>query len=283
MKMLCDNLAGIIGSALAILVLYLVLISLFQPTVTIGPTQWSTNRIRAEHFIYLKDMPDTVIVGSSLSARLQDLYLGPGIYRLAFSGGSSLTGLAILSKLKTRPKRIVIEANYLYKPLDDQFMDELFPPVLSAVRKYVPGLRFEYQPVNVVVSFAARLLEKSEAQKMAKLANPEIREGTLRINIDHQNEFPEEPDLEKNLVLAKQYVAAFEDTGSTIIFLQMPVHEELAATRSAKTLFSRMRESFPESKYRWLIFDNRYETTDGLHLIYKDAVEVAGIIRQDLR
>ncbi len=105
-----------------------------QPEVTIYQNQWQGNMVFAQDFIY-GTKSDTIIVGSSMAARLERSFLPKDIYNISFGGGSALTGLEILRKLDFTPKTIYVETNIIFRTKDKKMIDNLFIPVCMVENK----------------------------------------------------------------------------------------------------------------------------------------------------
>jgi len=89
--------------------------------------------------------PDVVLVGSSLTYRLNETYFAtPKLRNLAIAGGSSVTGLAIVARQERLPKIVLVETNVLSRPLD-----------LSLVERYARKGASEsltFRPVRAAVA-----------------------------------------------------------------------------------------------------------------------------------
>src|SRR5215468_6474731 len=67
-----------------------------------------------------ESVPDVVLVGSSLTYRLNEEYFAtPGLRNLALAGGSPLTGLEVVLGQPRLPKLVLVETNVMSRPPDD--------------------------------------------------------------------------------------------------------------------------------------------------------------------
>jgi hypothetical protein len=106
---------------------------------------------------YAKEpIPEVVIVGSSLSYRLNEEYFARTRLRnLALSGGSPITGLLVVANQPSLPKLVLVEANVLSRPIDAILVEKysrsgnaeplFFRPVRTAVAAYESWL---HAPLN---------------------------------------------------------------------------------------------------------------------------------------
>lgn len=72
----------------------------------------------------LGNTPDVAIVGTSLSQHFQPAYFdGHRVSNLALPGGSSATGLQIISNREQLPDIVLVEANLLYRGIDKDMVE----------------------------------------------------------------------------------------------------------------------------------------------------------------
>jgi hypothetical protein len=128
--------------------------------------------VRSEQLVYREPSPRLLIVGSSLTARLA--FLGQerrgSAYTLGLSGTSALDGLQIIASLRERGRMsglrtVAIETNLLGGRRDSEMMYALLDRPMYDLRRWLPDLRYEYQPLNVV--FAALSASRSDGRPPA--------------------------------------------------------------------------------------------------------------------
>src|SRR5262249_38732923 len=94
-----------------------------------------------------ESVPDVVLVGSSMTYRLNEEYFAtPRLRNPALAGGSPLTGLEVVLAQSRRPKIILVETNVMSRPPDDAVIARysrgqsieplLFRPIRTAVAAY---------------------------------------------------------------------------------------------------------------------------------------------------
>src|SRR6516225_1075678 len=78
-----------------------------------GENQLIGNYIRAQSYIYDHSDAQVVIVGSSLSFRLNTGLLPSRVFNLSFGGLSALEGMNIVMRVNTLPQTLYVETNAL--------------------------------------------------------------------------------------------------------------------------------------------------------------------------
>ena len=255
--------------------LYTLILQNIKPRVTKFQNQWIANYSRAEQYIYADDPPGIVIVGSSLSARLQQEHFENDVYNLSFSSGSGLVGLDIVKRSGVIPDVIYIETNTLDKPSDREMVDNLFTPVVKDVRSWFLSLQYTYQPINLFLSVLQGAKGGSHAAKLrnSKFSESRVARG-LSIQLE-ENSSDETITDSSELKELQNSVNYFVESGAEVRFFQMPVHEQLFATKRYTTRKSVLTKMFPDTRFYWQNPDvaRKYQTGDSAHLIYSSAYE----------
>src|SRR5690349_15530048 len=95
---------------IALLAMYEAALRVTAPVVKQGADQFATNTIVLENYFDQSEVPNTVVVGSSLAERLPLASNGQWI-NLSLAGGDPLTGLEIIATSRKLPKRVMVEIN----------------------------------------------------------------------------------------------------------------------------------------------------------------------------
>lgn len=250
---------------------------------------FQTNVIAGQSYIYDKRDSDVVIVGSSLANRLAVLGLPEKCFNLSLIGYSPRDGLEIIKRSGARPKVILIETNIIDRERTAVFTDALFLPWMYTLKRYLPALREENQPVNIIRAagtqalrqlkhYYRRLAKKPEAgisqSEVIALDNdtPEMRRRImdleLPINIKGHSKTPDEAHLDAMTAELKQYIQFFEGRNVQIIFFEMPEAQIFYDSNRMRALRAALSKGFPRENYRYLTSSNwsDYTTTDGVHL-----------------
>ena len=86
---------------------------LFNPSTGMATHQWQDNVLKAQQFMYA-EMSDTVMVGTSLSARIIRDSI-PFVKSVSFGGCAVEDGLKIILSKGNAPKYVLVETNLLLR------------------------------------------------------------------------------------------------------------------------------------------------------------------------
>ena len=256
------------------------------PKIIRYQNQWQKNTAVAQDFIYGK-RAEHVIVGSSLSARLNQKLLPKTFFNLSFSGGSVLTGLEIIKKTGYIPKHLYIETNLIFRFKSKKMLDPLFYPVWWQVKASIPALQEKYQPLNVLLSKS--LCSKPSDLKLTDSNGPKrYKDSKENINLQRFNLMMKQrktaykkPLYKRHLKDLKELIQYFKNKGTQIVFFEMPIDSELARSPKAQERREIIKNSFHHS---WLpLADYKaYVTTDGHHLTFKSAYNYTKVFLNDI-
>lgn len=248
-------------------ILYNLFIIIYKPNITMLQNQLQQNYSYAQDFIYEKKTPN-IIVGSSMAARMKNEFLADNYYNLSFGGGSVLTGLEIIKRSGFVPKNIYIENNVIFRNQDKRMLENLFYPILSDVKKYVPALKEKYQPLNVLSSMIKGSYGRSHDEQMNKKRDEDIFDSNLKRHLNNYNKSLDNYDIELDKL--KNLISYFETKNTAVIFFEMPMHSNLTFSIKAKEQRKILKENFV-NKWMTLPNNSKYKTTDGIHLMYESA------------
>jgi hypothetical protein len=269
-------------------------LSFNSSTKRVGQNQWQDNVIKAQNYIYAKSQNNLkVVVGSSLSSRLVMDSLPANYCNLAFGGQSLFDGLKIIEKVNSKPLAVYIETNFLANESDDKFIEALFVPVVSSIKKEINFLHERNQPVTFFGNsfsskFGTRVLDPFAGQffnpivnkfKFGKKKKVESKENFYNSLVkqhlkDFSLSFPE-TGLRSKLATLKALVSKLLIDGTDVVFFEMPMDKSLENTNRLITFRKLLKEYFPEDSFAYIpkpVYAD-YETTDGLHLSYQEALK----------
>lgn len=262
--------SGFIGRTLAtcgiLLVSYNVWLHFSRPEVLHFQNQWQANSVAAEEYVHGHAPRKAVMVGSSMSARLDGKLLGDGIWNLGLSSGSSATGLEIVARSGNLPRMVLVEANQI-KAVDTPFVEGLFHPVAHFLKGNLPSARTRYQPMNILVNKV-----KSGRNTLQQELTPDAFARILEIQKRGDEKVLDPAELDRNVSHMAKAVETLASRGVTVVFFRMPVHPDLKETNLSLAIQARMKKAFPETRYKWL--EDRSEglsTLDGVHLTVQSA------------
>jgi hypothetical protein len=232
-----------------------------QPKFGKGQHQFQQNVIKAQNYTDKNQSGKIVLVGSSLTDRLNQEMLPDSFYNMSFAGGSIYTGLDIILHTPSKPRLVLVEMNIANRPADPGFSEKLFTPVLYPLRKEVPALREEAQPVNLLPALLNRKMKNSNSMGEG------YREPDKSM-LDNYDNYPNKKDLPANMLKLKSMVDQLQNEGVRVIFYRMPVHCSLTNRPLYTDITAAFAGTFPASQYKYLPEPacSKYHYSDGEHL-----------------
>jgi len=133
------------------------------------------NLVRAQTVLWGAHHPENIIVGSSLPAMMDTRILGSNFHSLAISGYSSITGLELLERnLTFKPKRILVEAQFLNRNSTKDIQESIERPFMSFFRKHIKGFRDQFRPATVIANKISKVFGKLESWANSGPRQPRI-------------------------------------------------------------------------------------------------------------
>jgi hypothetical protein len=243
------------------------------------------NVVKAQQFIYDRRDSEAVIVGSSLASLLVQPFLSEKCFNLALIGYSVYDGLEVIKRCGAKPRIIFIETNWIERGPNEQNTEMLFLPGLYTVRKYLPALREDNRPDNVLLRpiLAAwfSLIAVRSRTKGTQVGGDDaerrrtVRQGRLKIELAFHAEVPNAAVLDRLIEELESYARYFETYNVRIVFFQMPVDKMIHDSAAMRAIRSALSQHFPEERYSYLPLPARmdFETDDGIHLLPESAIE----------
>jgi hypothetical protein len=230
-------------------------------------------------------VPDIVLVGSSLTARLKEEYFdAPNLKVLGIAGGSPVTALEVVLARDQLPKIVLIEMNVLERGED-----------LELVQKIKDGgsLATLPRPIRSAVAFYERWLhappDPSEARDIvtALLRAPpsdfDNRVYVERAMREHSVP-PSLADTMKNVATLERLVKQIEERGSLVYFYSLPYAEPLQDSVYAKATANTAHATFTND-LQWLRLElpmHELRWADGAHLDERSSIVVAKELQKQL-
>jgi hypothetical protein len=233
-----------------------------------------------------ESVPDVVIVGSSVSFRLNEEYFATlNLRNLAIAGGSPLTGLEIVANGKRLPKVVLVEANVLSRSTDAALVEKysrndraepmFFRPIRTAVLAYE---NWRHAPVNhTQVSLALNQLLKQPPSDF----DNHIYVGRARQLLD-----AEDPTVatRASIKRIKELMLSLDQRGARMLLFELPYSAPIEDTQSVKITREIVHSEFPDPD-RWLHIDytrSELRWADSVHLDERSAVIVSQSIDRAL-
>jgi hypothetical protein len=260
--------------ALLLMLAYAGLLQAWRPRLTLAPSTALTNRLFVENYAYGKPAPN-VLVGSSMSQRISSASLGPAFTNLALSGGSALTGLAILADSPAQPRRVFIEINRSADGADEKLLHATFDEPGFTARRHIAALRKSYQPLSLVYG----LLRGRNREQQESDLNAAQRRGLIATTRAQLAVPVPAGMLAARMEELKTLVAKVRARGIEPVFYEMPIEPGLEDSVQMRQVRNAVHAAFPAAC--WLTLDppGGAHTNDGLHLQLKDAAAVGAILR----
>ena len=242
-------------------------IVLLNPSLGIATHQWQDNIVKAQNFYYA-DKADTVMVGTSLSARIISDSI-PSVKSVAFGGCAVEDGLKIILSKKHLPKYVLVETNLILRNGNPELVSKTTTGVMPLIRGWIPSLRERYEPICL---FASMMMASTGVN--AQAAKSKVNTKLLEVRINHMLEndkpIPDE-EVESRLKVIKGLINELEGEGTQILFFEMPVNEKLLDLKKFTQARVVMQKEFPRNTYMYMPTDTtKYLTTDGEHLSFDE-------------
>ncbi|MGM9477286.1 hypothetical protein ACS5PU_12680 [Pedobacter sp. GSP4] len=254
---------------LKVTILFIIIVLAYTLFLKVYPVKASyysylqENQIRAEDFHFGSQAYDVIIVGSSMSEGLTLPGLNERSTTLNFIGGGSLTGLALIQQKKKLPKAIILETNWLERPLDENLIRPALNPLYSSLLNYLPFLQEKNHPINVLtgqVSSTTHAINFNEAMQYVSY--------NMGRNMEFENKYVDTLQIKESAKKIKKYVDYFEQHGVKIYMMELPAHPKMWSTkRNIET--KRFVELYFKKASRIPPYPNlnALQTYDGNHLV----------------
>jgi len=272
--------------------------------------QWSQNIVNAQEIIYQPATPHTILVGTSLSARLAPEMFSGDVFNLAFADKSTFDGLRILELTNRVPNLILVETNYLIHSEDPNFINQLFREPGHTLRHHIPVLLERHRPFNQLrlaiqlitlaitdgiesaISYWGRKIGYNQPDKKSvvthqSLLSSEIDplfDGLVDMRAAKLAVLPSEEKTKRTIHKLEQMVRSLEVRGSVIVFFEVPMHPRVCNAAGFIQMRQAVAAAFPEDHYTRLPPPDcsKYKTTDGIHLRIDDAQRYASYLYNEL-
>lgn len=242
-------------------------IVLLNPSLGMATHQWQDNIVKAQSFYY-SDKADTVMVGTSLSARIISDSI-PFVKSVAFGGCAVEDGLKIILSKKHLPKYVLVETNLILKNGNPELVSKTTTGVVPLIKGWIPSLRERYEPICLFASMMMASTGVNAQAGTTKVSTKLLNESINRI-LKNDKLVPEEK-VESRLKVIKELINELEGKGTQIIFFEMPVNEKLLHLKKFEKTRVVMQREFPRDIYMYMPTDTtKYLTTDGEHLSFDE-------------
>src|SRR5215468_3247640 len=230
-------------------------------------------------------VPDVVLVGSSLTYRLNEEYFAtPRLRNLALAGGAPMTSLEIVLARPGVPKIVLVETNVMSRPVDDAL-------VARFGRRQDAEPRF-FRPIRMAVAAYENRVHAplSHAQIMAamdSLLRGPPRDFDNRVYVSRAvKEHDEDPSaaVRSNVERLAELIRKAQQVGVRVMLFELPFPKEIEATRTVETTRRIVHGRFAGPE-QWLPIDveaSELRWLDGVHLDERSAMLVSRSIDKAL-
>jgi hypothetical protein len=222
-------------------------------------------------------VPDVLLVGSSLTTRLNEEYFHtPGLKVLGLAGGSPITALEVALARDRLPGTILIEMNILGRGAD---------PAL--VQKFSPGSAPSWpRPIRSAIAFYERWHHAPPDRARARAIAAALLQGPPsdfdnRIYVERalreSSTAPSDAIMSNNLATLRRLVEQAEARGSRVYFYSLPLSAALQDSVTATATAAAAHARFSDDR-RWIHLDGTrpdLRWADGFHLDERSAIIIA--------
>ncbi len=271
------------GAAAALPLLVYAAIALAGPQAPPLPTSRDGALTVLDRYMQ-EPVPNVLLVGSSLTARLNEEYFDtPNLRVVGLAGGSAITALEVALSRDRLPGTILIEMNILERGED---------PAL--VQRFVGGGASTWpRPIRSAIAFYERWHHAPPDRRQAKVvaaallrAPPSDFDNRIYVEraMSELSTAPSDAIMRTNLATLQRLVEKIEARGSKAYFYNLPLAGELGDSVAAKATAAVAHAGFSDDR-QWLHLDGSIADlrwADGVHLDERSAVIVTQSIDREL-
>lgn len=211
-----------------------------------------------------------------MTFRLYEGYFKTPLRNVSISGGSPLTGLAIIASYSSLPKVVLIETNIMSRTLDAK-MVEMFGKNDAAPFQW-------FRPYRAAISYIYYWIKyKSENDNIAQLlkqppADYDITASVRAADVDYASSQYDQA-MAQNTEAMKRLVTSLESRGCKVLFYELPQPANLENSHFAQTARSLVRNAFPNPKW-WPSIDYHRPELRWLDAVHMDERSAAIVTRE---
>jgi hypothetical protein len=228
---------------------------------------------------------DTVIVGTSVSRKLNMDALGKHYINLAFNAWSGFDGLELVKMNGRKPACILVETNYAKNQVLQPEIAKSLDPISYYPGRMLKSLQLRNQPAGLLVGWAKNLMKvRIDKLKEKKRENLDLYKFSIQMNREIMMQPIPDSILDKRFSVLKSLIDGFKNDSVSIVFYEVPVDEELRETASLVEVRNYFNKYFPRNEYKYIPFpaSKKYIFSDGVHLSGQSAMEYTLYLKSEL-
>lgn len=242
--------------------------------------QYQANVIQAEKYLYADTTPESLLIGTSLSARIKVKDL-PGFYSLSMPGMGVYDAYHVVFKRKNLPKNIFIEINLFSKPENETFVQTFESPITSFFKQNLEILREQNQPLCIVKDIMKSNKNTPSTQESSPAISPKVFQELLT-NLKRDYAHVDSISIKASIIELKKIVQQAQVRGSKVYFLEMPINSDLEYTPFVKFTREIIANNF-SNNILIPIPKNKFITTDGMHMSPAEADDYTNYLKSYLQ
>jgi hypothetical protein len=241
----------------------------------LGGSNAQQNIAKVQELCYSQSTPDVVILGSSLAANITHFApLPPRWYEMGIVGSGPLTGAQILLRSGRLPSCVVIESNFLIRPVDQELVSSLFLPGLYQLRGMMPELRQTNQPHLLFLRWLQPPASQPASDPPMRKSNDVFSNEAYQRFVQPLTRPLSAEKLDAAMAALRQTVSELEAAGVQVVFAEFPESSEVMESIQYRTIRQSVLSQYPPTRYAWICPDDprNYRTSDYLHMIPSSCV-----------
>lgn len=246
------------------------------------------NITKSEFFLY--DVPDlstkSVLIGTSLTGRIKEEYLGDSYLNLGLDGFNVDTGLELLTMKDNAPLAVLIEVNMLTRQGKDSkaFLTSLLGDKNFNTAKFVPSSRNVNRPLiffrRLLYGLYIRVVGENRIQETEKPIK--INQERLRSQHTQFSKTVSDEEMANTFRWLEHHVDRLLGQNSQIVFYEVPWHISLCESNMIFQLRKRIQARFPQITYLIQPDCKDYRTYDPIHLTEVSGKKFALYMKNEL-
>ncbi|RBL92906.1 hypothetical protein [Chitinophaga flava] len=272
------------------LLVFIVIFAAFNIYLTVSKKQFNEyqyqyqlNVIRAQKYIYdAERKPSAVMLGTSLSALM---HLPDSIYNLSLPGLNVADGIEVVRTIHTLPKTVFIESNYFFRDGSESFKDIFSNRINNQLKIWLPGMRDQNQPPNILLSVLKPQKNKEErpapendaVPSPALFANLLTRQESIYKTVDTLL-------VNRGLDRLTEFVKDITASGGKVCIFEVPVSASLVPLPLTTVIREKLRVRFQHLENVYFLNapkDHKYQTVDGIHLSHSSLWDYSMYFREE--